>query len=270
MSPSRLPQAIAILSLVCACSSDTSLQRFTPPEVDARSREYIAQFSRGQIDSVTARLLPPLRNPEASTELRKIVDILRNERFDTVRVIGAQTNNVNGVRHVNLTYELHSSSSWFLANVASVDTAATWFVEGVSARTIAQPLEVAAAFSFTGKSVRHYLWFVATVLCAVVSLGSALFIATRRRMPKRWRWVLLSLLGVGAFRLNWTTGVIDVGLLQVQLASAGFVRAGVAAPWILSFAVPLGALIGLSRYRQWRVSASATAAAPIPAPQAAL
>lgn len=270
MKRSYMLYAFPLVALVAGCNGDTSLQRFTPPDVDARSREYIGQFVRGQPNSATERLIAPLRTPEAAAELGKIADLLRNQRFDTIRVVGASTNTVNGVRHVNLTYELHSSFSWFLAKVASIDTAGTWFVEGVSARTIAQPVEVAARFSLAGKSLMHYLWLLLTAACAAVSLGSAIFIATRRRMPNRWRWVLLSLLGVGAFRLNWATGAIDVGLLRGQLASAGFLRAGPVAPWILSFAVPVGALVGLTRYRRWRSSTLPAPPIPPSASQAAV
>ena len=262
--------SLLCLALAVACGGGASLERFTPPEVDARSREYLQLFVRGQIDSAVSRLVIPLRTPEATVELRKVSDVLRNEHFDTVRVIGAQTNEVNGVRHINLTYELHSSFGWFLANVASVDTAQTWFVEGVSARNIAQSLETASAFSLSGKSFTHYLWLVVTVVCAAFSLGSAVFIATRRAMPKRWRWVVLSLVGVGAFQLNWTTGATNLALLNVQLASGSFLRGGPAAPWILSFAIPVGALLGVSRYRRWRSVTIALREGELSAPQASV
>lgn len=77
-----------LMALVVACSRDTSLQRFTPPDVDARSRDYLGHFVRGQTDSALDRLISPLRTPDAAIKLRKITDILRNERFDTIRVIG--------------------------------------------------------------------------------------------------------------------------------------------------------------------------------------
>jgi hypothetical protein len=271
MTRSRLSALILFLALAAAaCSGDASLQRFTPPDVDARSRDYIGQFVRGQVDSAVERLIVPARTPEATAQLRKIADILRNERFDTIRVVGAQTNIVHGVRHTNLTYELHSSFGWFLTNVASVDTAGTWFVEGVSARTIAQSLEVATHFSLRGKSFFHYLWLVLTVVCAALSLGSAVFIATRRNMPNRWRWALLSLVGIGAFQLNWASCTINLGLLEVGFAAAGFRRASPAAPWILSFGVPIGALIAIARYGRWRAAAQQAPPLQSPAPQAAV
>jgi hypothetical protein len=251
----RLGGFLALATMLAGCGSP-SLERFTPPEVDKRSREYLALFAAGQVDSASAKLVAPLRTADAAAELRKIAEVLRNTRFDSVWVIGANTNTVNGVRHVNLTYEFRSGSGLFLANVASVDSAGTWFVEGVSARTIAEPLELAVQFTLKGKSALHYLWLLMIALCAATSIGSATFIASRRQMPKRWRWVLLSLVGIVAFHLNWTTGAFNIGLLQVQLAAAGFARAGTAAPWILSFAIPAGAFIALRKYSKWRKSGS--------------
>ena len=269
MSPRRVSIGSAFL-IATACGGATPLDRFTPADADSRSREYLSQFTRAQIDSVTARVVPPLQTPEAATQLQKITDILRNERFDTIRVIGAQTNIVNGVRHVNLTYELHSSFSWFLANVATLDSADTWFVEGVSARTITQPLEIGADFSLRGKSALHYFWLFVTVVCATASFGAAMFLATRREMPKRWRWVLASFLGVGAFQLNWETGTVGVQLVRLQLASASFLRAGPAAPWMLAFSIPLGAFFALRAYRRWDNASAPGHVGQASAPEAAV
>ena len=267
----RLSALCAFLALVSACSSEVALQRFTPPEVDARSRDFIGQFVRDQVDSATERLVTPLRTPDAAVELRKIADVLHGARFDTIRVVGAQTNTVNGVRHVNLTYELHSSTSWFLANVASVDTTGTWYVERVSARTTPQSLTSAAQFTLAGKSfVPYYLWLLLAPACAAISLGTCVFIAMQRAMPKRWRWALLSLIGVGAIRLNWATGEIDLALLQVQLASASFLRAGPVAPWIISFGIPIGAVFAIAQFRRWRTQYASAAPIQPPVPQAAV
>jgi hypothetical protein len=41
--------------------------------------------------------------------------------------------------------------------------AETWFVEGVSARVLAQPLEIAARFSLRNKTPLHYAWLIVTV-----------------------------------------------------------------------------------------------------------
>ena len=83
---------VVLAVAVSACGGDGSLRRFTPPDADERSRAYLSLFVRDQGDSALARLVVPLRTSEATAELRKIADIMRNERFDTVRVIGGATN----------------------------------------------------------------------------------------------------------------------------------------------------------------------------------
>jgi hypothetical protein len=206
------------------------------------------------VDSALARLHPQLAGPEVEQQLARIGAMLDGQRFDSTRVVGVRTNVISGVRHVNLSYERHSARGWSIANVATVDSAGTWFVEGVSAQPIDRPIEESTRFGLQGKTVRHYAWLLLTILAAAISLSTACWIASRRAMPKRWRWVFASLIGVGAFSLNWASGEIGVRLLNVQLASAAFMRPGTVGPWVLTFGVPVGAVAALRRYRRWRAS----------------
>ena len=247
----RLLAVLAVTGLL-ACSQEDAIRRFTPADADARARAYLGLFTAGQVDSATARLLPALQGEEANRQLAKIGELLDAQRLDSTHAIGAQANNFNGTRHVNLTYEMHSARGWMVANVATVDSAGGWFVEGVSARPIDRPLEEQNSFTLLGKSPMHYLWLLLTFLAPLFSFGTAIWIASRRAMPRRWRWVFASLLGLGMFSLNWTTGETAYRLVHIQFGSAGVMRAGFAAPWILTFALPVGAIAALARYRAWQ------------------
>lgn len=235
------------------------MRRFTPTDADVRARAYLALFTRGQSDSAAARLLPQLASPTAQRELAKIAALLKDQTFDSSTVIGAQVNSANGIRHVNLSYELHSSMGWSVANVATVDSGGTWFVEGVSANRIARRLEDEARFTFAGKPPRQYAWLLISILCLATSLGVAIFVASQRNMPKRWRWVLVSLLGLGGFSLNWNTGVIATNLLAVRIGAASFARAAPVVPWIITFSLPVGALSAFLQYRHWRAESGRNA-----------
>src|SRR5689334_22922181 len=129
MSRGRL---LLLLALFSACSGEDMMRRFTPADADVRARAYLALLTRGQTDSAAARVVPRLSGPETQRELAKIAALLHGQQFDSLRVIGAATNKISGVRHVNLSYEFHSANGWSVANVATVDSANTWFVEGVS------------------------------------------------------------------------------------------------------------------------------------------
>jgi hypothetical protein len=262
--------AVIVTFALVGCDANDAIRRFTPADADTRARAYLGLFTTGQVNSAVARLHPKLAGPEATLQMNKVGEFLDRQRFDSTRVVGAQTNTVDGVRHVNLTYELHSARGWSLANVATVDSADTWFVEGITARPLARPLEELTAFDFRGKTARHYLWLLLTILAAATSLSTACWIATRRQMPKRWRWVLASLLGIGAFSINWATGQVGFSPINILFAASAVTRAGPVAPWILTFGLPVGAVAALLRYRRWSGTALTAASQDPSAPQAAI
>ena len=242
----------AAAMLVIACNQADMMRRFTPADADARARGYLALLRRGQVDSAMVRLVPQLATPEARAELARVSAILGPDPIDTSWVVGAQVNKFDGTRHTNLTYEMHSRSGWVLANVAMVDSGSAWLVEGAGARPLERPLEEINRFTLDGKPPLNYLWLLLTVLSAALALGTAIFLAARRGMPGRWWWALLSLFGIGAFSLNWTTGATGVNIMTVQLGGFGVFKAGPAAPWIVAFALPVGAILAITRYRGWR------------------
>lgn len=265
----RVHTALVILAL-SACSMDDTIRRFTPADADVRARAYLALLTRGNVDSAVARLAPSFQNPTTPGELEKLAVLLSHERVDSMKVVGAATNKWSSGRRVNLTYELYQPSGWILANVATLDSAGRWTVEGVSARPLTRPLEEGSHFSFSNKSAVYYLWLVIAGLCAATSIGMAAFLATRRRMPKRWRWVLASLVGVGGYSLNWATGQTGVSLFKIQLLSAGALQSGPFAPWIVTFAFPLGAIVALYKYRDWKHQSESSSASPSPSLDTAL
>lgn len=253
------------MTIALACSNPEELiRRITPPGADQRAREYLALFMRNQVDSAIARLKPGDVTTDTRGQFEKIVTVLANQPFDSTRIVGVQVNTINDIRHANLTYQMHSASGWVLTNVATVDSAGTWFVEGVSARRLDMSLEEQTKFTFAGKSLTHYVWLLLTAAAALTSLGTALFVATRRGMPKRWWWAIVALFGVSPMDLNWVTGAISTRILSVQLLCAAFTRAGPAAPWIVTFALPIGAALAFDRYRRWKHGAvgESPAAAP--------
>lgn len=245
--------AILALAVLTACNRDALVHRFTPADVDARDRAYLAWFVRGHIDSADARLTPGLRTPEVRTDLEKFAGFLATARMDSMKVIGANTVKSADTRRVSLTYELSDQpKGWLLANVSTLDSAGTWFVEGASVQPIARPLEEIDRFTLSGKPPLFFLFMIVTALCAVVSLGVSGFMATRKGMPNRWWWALASLIGVGSLSLNWATGQVGFNLLTIQLFAAGAVATGPYAPWVLNFALPLGAMAALAKFRSWR------------------
>jgi len=248
-------RTISIAALAFAtlsCSYDEAIRRFTPQDADARSRAYLALLARRQTDSAMSRLMNCERSdPATRQQVVNIIGILDGEHFDSIRVLGANTWSTPRARRVNIDYEMHSPNGWFEASVATFDSAGDWRVYGLHARTLPQSLESMTWFTLRGKSLLQYGWLLATLLCAMITLATAILIAAQKGLPRRWGWVAVALVGYGTFALNWSTGEWSYNLFSVQLLGAGYTH-GPYTPYFFAFSFPLGAALALDRYRRWR------------------
>lgn len=259
----------AAFLLLSACGAGDAPDPWAPADADARARSYLTLFAEHRGAEAEARLHPALAGAEAHGVYATIDSLLGGQRLDSLHVVDSQFRVLDGVRHVSLTYEARPPMGRILANVATVDSAGTWYVTALSARTIPVPFRELSAFGLGNRSPKHYAWLALAILCAAVSVGTAVWFATRRNMPGKWQWAFSALVGVGAFRIDWSTGDSIVQPLHVQLLSAGVARLGPLEPWVLTFALPLGAIVGLAFYR-WLphddASLDLSPAAPEPAP----
>ena len=152
-------------------------------------------------------------------------------------------------RRVDVTYELSGHGRWLLARVGMVGTGDTERIVLLSLMPRTQSLAVENAFTFRGKGPAHFLVLLMAVVCAGGSLVTAVVVA-RTRMPRRWLWAFVALVGAMVVQFDWSSGASRVLLFQVVLLSAGFAKAGPFAPWIISFAMPVGAVLALDRRRR--------------------
>jgi hypothetical protein len=89
------------------------------------------------------------------------------------------------------------------------------------------------------------VWLAVPLLIIV-----ALIICIRSRIRRKWLWIIFILLGFIRFRFDWASGHFDVQPVSVALFGASFFRPSPYAPWILGFAIPVGAIIFLISRRR--------------------
>lgn len=97
-------------------------------------------------------------------------------------------------------------------------------------------------FSFKDKRSIHYFFFIMLILVPLFIFIS-IFFCIKTPLKRKWLWIIFILLGFVAFKLNWTSGDYEIQILQFKLLGAGIINYGVISPWILSFSVPIGAII---------------------------
>jgi hypothetical protein len=97
-----------------------------------------------------------------------------------------------------------------------------------------------------GKGAINYLWIAAMAIAVGSSLAAFVLILRTRALRLKWLWAIGSLLGFVNFRLDWTTGQWDIWPLSFTLFGASALRSGMLAPWVMSFAIPIVAIVFLA------------------------
>jgi hypothetical protein len=248
----RIPCVLFALALLSGCDQPAALKRLTPPEHDQLAREFLAAVRRGDSVSLLKQVTPTaLQIPGFRDSLHAAASSLPDGSIDTLRQVGITRVRTKGTYRTSLTYELHTRAGWGLVIIDILEESGVRSVDGFRADRLPAAIETTNGFSLSGKSPFGFLVLLLALGCAGLSVAAAVLVA-KERIPRRWLWALFALLGVAPVTLNWATGEVSFQLLSVALFSAGFVRAGLGGPWLVSVAFPIGAIAALRRARRAR------------------
>jgi hypothetical protein len=240
---------VAIVGLLLAsCDYKAFLQKFVPKDDDAFAHRFLDAVRTGDYAAADQMLDASLRGEKSASGLHDLNGVLAHGEPVSVEIIGCNifTNaSPQGMtRTTNLSYQIHFPDSWAAGNVIVGHPSGGMSVLGSRFQPIPDSLEVLNRFTFAGKSLPHYLVFTACIAVPVFILVT-LMMCIRSPIRRKWLWIVFILLGFIQFRFDWTSGQFQVQPISFALFGAGAFRLSPYAPWILSFAIPIGAIIFL-------------------------
>jgi hypothetical protein len=226
--------------LLAACSQEALLQRLTPKADDDLARHFIDSIRTGNYNDADKLLDSSLAASDRLSGLRSLHVVLDHGEPLQIEEIGCNVSGIGGERKVNISYQIHFAGKWVIGNVLIKRQAETATILGAHFREIPDSLEALNRFSLSGKSPLFYAFFLACIVipCFIIF---TLVVCIRTPVRRKWLWILFILFGLVQFRLNWTTGQWDVQPISFVLLGSGSSAAGVYAPWILNFGLPVGA-----------------------------
>lgn len=193
---------------------------------------------------------PELLTPDLDAQLAAVRRFMPAQRPDKVEAVGHQLMVAAGAGETLSTTDVYQ----FGASKALVSTvlhrakgAAAWQVQGFNFRLF-RPQDLAAnRFTLAGKPLTQDL-FLAAMIAALLAMVAALAMVIRRKgLRRKWLWGVVAFAGVFTLRMNWTTGAFEFQPLSLQLIGAGATtQIEGMTPWILSFTVPVGAILILT------------------------
>ena len=246
-----------LIPLLSGCDVRGLAERFIPEAESEFAKTHFDLYRTGDVEQIIAQLHPALVDDDIRGKIEAIVDYVPGIEPTGFEVVGASTHSSGDTRTVNLTIEYRYPDEWLVFSITVDASGSAFRVNSVNALRMEQSLAETNAFRLAQNGLTGFLIAIAGVAVPVFCIA-VFVICLRTPIPKgKWRWAIFTLLGAMTFQINWTTGETAFIPMHIQLLGAGFERAGFYGPWIISVSIPFGALVFLSKRKQWLVNAEA-------------
>lgn len=225
------------------------MAKFASPDEQTLARSYIDRLRARDYDAIEKSLDRRIAGPSVRGNLEKMSALVPSGEPSSVKLVGAHKFSQGGTISLNTTFEYQFAEGWMLANVVIEERGGAKAITGFNVYPRTQSIEEENRFNLVGKQPVQYLVLAGAIGAAVVSIYALVVCARTKVLRKKWLWILFILAGVGQFAVNWTSGEWSIAPLSIQLLSAS-ASAQLYGPWILSFSIPLGAIVFLFYHRK--------------------
>lgn len=240
---------LALLMLALAgCSYDSINEQLSTPQERAFAAESVAVARRGDVAGLVARSDPAAR-AQLTPELVRQIAAMIPPGEPALRTVSVESNVVGGVTSSfkAFNYEVGSGNRWAVVQLLVQTAPGKIRVLGLNVQPFSRSPSGELAFGFEGKGAIHCAWLVAMAAALLLSITAAVLAIRTRGVRYRWLWALGSLFSFATFSLNWANGAWIVAPVSFLVLGAAAFQQGPFAPWTLSFAIPVIAIIFLIR-----------------------
>lgn len=250
--------ACVLLLCLAACSQKGWIDALSSPQEQRLALETAEEFRNGATDKIAQRTQPELKADLArgATEVRPILE--RAQGPFTIETVYVARQN-DGPVTKTFTLQAGSGQSWALAEIVFQGTPGSLQLAGFHVWPAKSDPSRLNDFNISKRGLLGNIWLLLMFGCVALCITAVVLIWRGRWLNRRWLWTIGSLIGFTGMGLNWSTGAWAVQIINVSLLGAGATKAGPFAPWILTFGVPIIAIIVIVRWLR-RDSAEVSAA----------
>jgi len=217
---------------------------------DSFSRTFIDKIISGQTESAFADIDPEVFNDKTKEFISNARLHINGATPKKYRVVEANWTSGVSIKTSKFTnyrlgyeYEFEKGNILFTTVIKEKD--GKFSVTAFNLEFLPAPLSELTKFTLTGKSVLHYIFLVLCILVPLFILTTLIFMLFSKMTTKKkiiWSFIIL-LVSLPKFIINWSDGQFDFSLLNITLLGSGFNKPTLYSAWLLSFHIPLGAII---------------------------
>jgi hypothetical protein len=225
-----------------------------PKSEIAFSKIYMDLFAQGNAPAIKAHTDPELY-ANLSTHIQDYHAYFQEVgNPDEIKLIGFNSQGKilkkGRAKLVRVSLEYHFPNvqpSWFLATLYLYTEGDTTIVTDIETSSEEVSYKAKNDFVLRGRTFAHYAVLLCAALSFALCLGALILCLRDASLTGRRRiaWAIVTILGVCAWDLNWTTGELTSRWMVVGAMGGAYSRVGLYGPWTLTAYFPLGALIYL-------------------------
>lgn len=234
-----------VLLFLAGCGSGVDLEYIADDDIEKRATALINQLIAGESEKIVEILDPRIVQGDPSEVFAQMSQLFPDRDPEVVNLIGYNVMKYGDEpTSYNLTYQYDYGDAWLATNVAfrtlssGVDQ-----ILGMNVYPLKQSLQEIHRFRLGGKGALHYAVLGICILNPAFILVSLVVCARTKDLTRKWLWILIILVGVVKFSLNWTSGAYTYNILSIQLLGTGATTVSQYAPWLLHVSIPAGAII---------------------------
>ena len=242
--------AVVLCLALAGCSPAQWNEKLSTPEDRALALQAISALRSGNVSS-----LQPVMEPKAFSQTLAVQGEIKAQLSASgepkLVTVSTNTTNDSGASQTveALNYEFGSGSNWAAVQVVLKKGPKGVQIVGWHGMPATVQPTSAGDFTWSGKGLIQYLWLLAMIASTATILSAVVLAIRSPGIARRWAWITGSLFGLCQFSLNWATGAWGIRPLSVSLLGSGAFRASPFDAWVLTFSLPVVALVFLARRR---------------------
>lgn len=255
---------LALVFALSACAPKDTSTLLEGPDVDY-GKSLFSDLQARNVKALRERMDPEVLASAAPSVFDQMAGLFPPAAPLSVMVAGLNWTKVVSIRtrlrRVNISLQYEFENQWLLASARWRETeSGDKIIEAMNVQLLPRSLQEINSFELKGKGIANYVSLVLAIafpfFCVAVFI-----VCLRTPMPRKRKilWCIGILFGFCQISLNWTSGAISVSPLHFQFLAAGWGRAGLVAPYVISVSIPLFAILFLWRRHQGKFAGGETA-----------
>jgi hypothetical protein len=243
--------SVAILSIPIIMSGtgndyiNPGLETTDAKKISSFSQDVIKQTQNNNIVALAKFFGNDVSESKIEEFIKIVTQYMSNESPKNVKLVGLNEKTLVGqhakIIQASLQYQL--KEKWILVTIRFYQKNNAMQIIGIDVAKLINSLENINNVNFYHLTILQFILLSVTVIIPIFILSALVLCIRTPNLSRKWLWSAFILFGWMGFHFDWTAQSFAISPIGLQLLGSGYFRASCYSPLILSFSIPIGAIV---------------------------